>query len=271
MVVTRGSEAYERFSTAVDGPMAVLTVVWLPVLIVPLVVSVHGSVAAALEAVDYTIWALFAVEYLVKLCLTPSRSQFVRTHLLDLLVVAVPVFRPLRAARLVRLIRLSRVGAVLVTGLGRLRAILTHRGLHFVLLGAVLIVFAGAALELGFERNAHGSNIHGYADALWWAVVTVTTVGYGDRYPVTSAGRGVAVVLMLVGIGLIGVLTATVASFFVQQNQDDTEDRLAAVESQLGRIESLLRDLSVRSSANGSRIEDSEGFSPDVADGELMP
>jgi voltage-gated potassium channel len=78
-------------------------------------------------------------------------------------------------------------------------------------------------LEVAFEVHAKGSNIHGFADALWWAVVTVTTVGYGDKFPVTAAGRGVAVVLMLVGIGLIGVLTATVSSFFVSEQRSNTD------------------------------------------------
>ena len=86
----------------------------------------------------------------------------------------------------------------------RARSLFTHRGLHFVLLAVLVIVFVLAAFEFGFEQNAHGSNIHNYGDALWWAIVTVTTVGYGDKYPVTAGGRGVAVVLMLVGIGSSG-------------------------------------------------------------------
>ena len=88
-----------------------------------------------------------------------------------------------------------------------------HKGLHFVLLAVILIVFAGAGAELAFEVHQPGSNIHDFGDAIWWAVVTVTTVGYGDRYPVGTAGRGVALVLMLVGIGLGGAVTATVASY----------------------------------------------------------
>jgi len=79
---------------------------------------------------------------------------------------------------------------------------------------------AGAWLVLLFEENAKDSNIHNYPDALWWAIVTVTTVGYGDRYPSTTGGRVVAGVLMLVGIGLIGVLTATVASLFIKEHTD---------------------------------------------------
>jgi voltage-gated potassium channel len=246
--------------------MAILTLLWLPVLIVPLAVDLHGGTAEAFDAVDYTVWALFAVEYLVKLYLATAKWRFVREHLLDLAVVAIPVLRPLRAARLLRVLRLVRVGAVLFNGLRRARSVLTHHGLHFVLLAAVLIVFAGAAVELGFEHHARGSNIHGYADALWWAVVTVTTVGYGDRYPMTAGGRGVAVALMLVGIGLIGVLTATVASYFVEQQRSDADDRLAAVEGQLNRIEGLLRGISGLHSENGAAAEVPERMSAAEAD-----
>ena len=109
-----------------------------------------------------------------------------------------------------------------------------HRGLFRVLLAAVGLLFLGAWLVLLFEKNAAGSNIHSYHDALWWAVVTVTTVGYGDRFPLTEGGRAVAVILMLVGIGLIGVLTATVASFFVAEHTDANKDLLKASHEDLG-------------------------------------
>ena len=251
--------AYERFCAAVDGPMAVITLAWLPILIIPLVAPLHGTVAEAFDAVDYFIWALFAVEYFVKLVLAPSRWTFFRTHLLDLLIVAVPMFRPLRALRLVRLARLARIGVVLFDGLKRLRAVMTHRGLHFVLLAVTGIVVANAALVLDFEQHAKGSNIHDYADALWWAVVTVTTVGYGDHYPVSAGGRGVAVVLMLVGIGLIGVLTATVASFFIERQSADADERLDAMQSQLNEIEGLLRHIAAQ-----SQLEASQGPQLDV-------
>jgi voltage-gated potassium channel len=125
-------------------------------------------------------------------------------------------------------------------GVERVLAILSHRGLARVLLSAVGLLFLGAWLVLLFEDHAPGSNIHSYHDALWWAVVTVTTVGYGDRFPVSEGGRAVAVVLMLVGIGLIGVLTATVASFFVQEHTDANKDQLKAAHEDLGgRLDEL--------------------------------
>lgn len=260
----RSSEAYEQLSRAVDGPLTVLAIVWLPVLIVPLVVHLSPGVSDLFNGIDYTVWAIFVVEYLVKLGLAPSRWGFVRTHVLDLVVVVVPFLRPVRA---LRVLRLFRAAAVAGEGLGRAKRLLTEHGLQYVLLAAVVIVFAGAAAELGFERGAHGSNIHTYADALWWAVVTVTTVGYGDRYPVTAEGRGVAVVLMLVGIALLGVITANVAAYFVTRDDAFDRRRLQAVEDRLERIEGLLQVIAGRRFDNsdpGLASTKSEGASERV-------
>ena len=238
--MARSEEAYERFARAVDGPMLVITILWLPVLIIPLVRPVHGSVAETFAAIDYTVWALFAVEYLAKLFLAPNRFRYFRTHLLDLVIVAVPFFRPACIGRLVNLLRLGRIGIVAADILARGKSIMTHKGLHFVLLSVTVVVFASAGLVTIAEHSAKGSNIHDYGQGLWWAVVTVTTVGYGDRYPVTPFGQGVAVMLMLVGVSLIGVLTASIASFFVEQKTGNLEDRLDRMETLL--IELVGRD-----------------------------
>jgi voltage-gated potassium channel len=199
-------------------------------------VPLHGSMADTFATIDYTVWALFALEYVIKLSLAPQRGYFVRTHLLDLLIVAVPFFRPLRMGRLVRLLRLSRVAVVMGEALRRGKSIFTHNGFHFVVLTAAVLVFVCAGLVTFAERNAKGANIHDFGQGLWWAIVTVTTVGYGDRYPTTPFGQGVAVLLMLVGIGLIGTLTATVASYFVQEKTNITEERLARIEALLTQL-----------------------------------
>lgn len=235
--LARSQDAYDRFSAAVGLPLTVLALLWLPVVVVPLVVPLPADVASTFNVIDYVVWAVFAAEYLVRLYLAPSRWRFFTHHLVDLAVVALPVLRPLRALRLLRLLNLARVGAVLASALTRARELFTHRGLNFVLLSVLGIIIVCSGLELAFEQHASGSTIHNFGDALWWATVTVTTVGYGDMYPVSAGGRGVAVVLMLVGIGLIGVLTATVASYFIEEQADQER---ADLNQRLDRIEAML-------------------------------
>jgi voltage-gated potassium channel len=231
-------ERLQRFSARIDPIMLVLAVVWLPVLVVPLVTELHGSVALTFASIDYFVWAAFVVEYAVKLYLAVDRRHFVTHHLLDLAMVAVPILRPLRLARILREIRLDRVVLVLVGGLRRARKMLTHHGLHFVLLAVLCIIFAAAGLELVFERHSVGPTaIHNFGDAIWWAVVTVTTVGYGDKVPMTGGGKWVATALMFTGIGLVGALTATIASFFVQEQHAAD---MAEVKTQLAEIRELL-------------------------------
>ena len=166
-------------------------------------------------------------------------------HLVELAVIALPLLRPLRALRLLRVVNIFRAGLILTNALRRLRGVLTHHGLHYVLFVVLGVVVVCAALEFEFEDGTHGANIQNFGDALWWAIVAVTTVGYGDKFPVSAGGRGVAVVLMLVGIGLIGILTATVASFFIGQGADEEK---AALQQRLDRIEGMLG----KSSLDGS-------------------
>jgi voltage-gated potassium channel len=229
--LAKNADAYDRFTEAVDGPMMVITILWLPILIVPLVTPVHGSVAESFLVIDFMIWGLFVIEYLVKLYLAPQRWRYVKTHILQLIIVVVPFLRPLRVLPV-----LSRLVVVGGSAISRGRKIFTHKGFHFVLLFVAFLIFLCAGLVTVAEKSTHGANIHDYGQGLWWAMVTVTTVGYGDHFPVSPFGQGVAVILMLAGIGLIGVLTATVASYFVEQKEDETEERLARIERLLEQI-----------------------------------
>jgi voltage-gated potassium channel len=236
------SEAFEQFSRVVDGPLMILALVMIPLIIVPLIMDLPPSMDHALVAIDYLIWAAFTVEYVVKLWLAPDRWRFVKANLPDLVIVVVPMLRPLRILRGVRLLRLARLEAFAVEGLSEARAVLRRRGLSWVLLIALALNLIAAALVLSFERDTPASNIHSYPDALWWAVTTITTVGYGDRFPMSPAGRGVAVVLMVSGIALFGIITASIAAYFVEHKteQDDVAARLDRILERLDAIESRL-------------------------------
>jgi voltage-gated potassium channel len=237
-------EAFQRFSRAVDGPLMVLALAMIPLIVVPLVADLSPGQARAVLAVDYLIWAAFAVEYVVKLYLAPQRWRFVKANIPDLVIVVVPMLRPLRvlrSARLLRLLGLARVVAFAVEGLQETREVLRRRGLSWVLLIVLALNLVAAALVLTFERGMTNGNIHSYPDALWWAVTTITTVGYGDRFPMSPAGRGVAVVLMVSGIALFGVITASIAAYFVEQKaEQDLAGRLDRVLERLDAIEAKL-------------------------------
>lgn len=151
-----------------------------------------------------------------------------------------------------------------------------------MLIAAFFTLMIGSWLVLLFEQDAKGANIHNYPSALWWAIVTVTTLGYGDRFPVSGGGRGVAVVLMLLGVGLIGVLTATVASVFVKQHTDANKEeiqkghanlfaQLAVISGRLGDVEQRLGatpadvaaiDAQADSEAEGQDDSDPGGSTP---------
>jgi len=223
--------------------MMVLALVMAALLVIPLLWRLSVATKSVIDASTWLIWALFVIEYGVKLYLAPDRSRFIRTHVLDLLVIAVPMLRPLRvlrATRALRLARLARVVPTLARGLRDARSIVGRRGIRYTALVAVAVVFASAGAETVLERGAKTGNIHGFGDALWWAVTTVTTVGYGDRVPVTPAGRGIAIVLMLTGIAIFGAVTASIAAFFVEIEQPDGREELVA---RLDRIESMLARL----------------------------
>src|SRR5207247_1753965 len=138
---------------------------------------------------------------------------------------AFQAFRGLRAFRLLRLLRLFRAAAVATVGLKGARRLLDHRKFHYVLLVALTAIALGS---VGIYLIEGGTTIRSLDDALWWSVVTVSTVGYGDVAPKTGEGRLIAVVLMVVGIGVISIFTATVASLFAEDRHSKTEETLTA-------------------------------------------
>jgi voltage-gated potassium channel len=223
--------------------MLMLALLFLVVLLLPLVVRLPRRVDLALDALNGAIWVTFTVDYLVRLYLARDRWRFVRAHPLDLLVVVVPFLRPLAAARAAQL---ARLGAV--AGVAHRRAL---RSFHATVAGFAAVSAAGllvlaAAVMYDTEKGVDGANIRTFGDALWWAATTVTTVGYGDRYPTTGTGRLVAGGLMVVGIALLGVVTATIAAWFVdrlrrlQEAEEEAEVTLTDVLEELRAIRTRL-------------------------------
>ena len=201
-----------RWEKIVQWPLLVASVFFLISYTWRVLADLAGPSDAVSAAVLLTAWLVFVVDYLINLALAPERGRWFITHLFDLAVVFLPALRPLRLLRLVTLLPMFQR----TPG----QAVRSRVGLYLV--GASsLLIWMGSLAVLDAERAAPGANIRTLGDSLWWAFVTVSTVGYGDYFPVTGAGRLVAVALMLGGVTLVGVITATLASWII--------DRIAAV------------------------------------------
>jgi voltage-gated potassium channel len=188
----------------------------------------------ACKVVAWTTWVMFVVDFVVRIALAQDRRRYVVRHLLDVLVIALPLLRPLRLLRLVPLLAVLNRRAT--TSLrGRLAV--------YVAGGAVLLAYCGALTVLEAERANPEANITNFGDAIWWAATTMTTVGYGDRYPTTGVGRLAAVALMVGGIAVLGVVTASVASWLVEQvkvaEQEQTDELQASIRELQDRVDSL--------------------------------
>jgi len=168
------------------------------------------------------VWAFFLVDFVVRLVPSVQKLAFTRRNPIDLLSVFVPMVRPFRLLTALR--RIPALG-------GGSASHLRRRVLVMAGASVVLFLYVISLTELRVERHAHGATIVSFGDAVWWACVTMSTVGYGDFYPVTILGRILAVVLMIGGIAIVGIASATIVSYLT----DRTRLLRAAQESESDR------------------------------------
>ena len=200
-----------------ENSLTVLALVYLAAFSYPaFVAEISITTQNQLEIVQWSIWALFALDLFIGIWASSNKKSYLKSHPLEILSVALPFLRPLR------LLRVITFGALVIQKV----AVGKHLAITFkVFLFSILIAYIAAVQITITERDVPTSNIKSFGDGLWWAVTTVTTVGYGDKFPTTSMGRVLAVGLMLVGISLMGVITASVAAWFVKMSQDESEQR----------------------------------------------
>lgn len=237
----RAAEARRRF----EVPVLVAALLVVPVIFI----EEQATSAAWLTTagiVNWLIWAAFTAEYLVVVSLNDRRMAYTRKAWLDVFIIvssfpllpgvlaATRLLRLLRLARVFRLLRLLRLAAVITRGASATKTIFRKRGLGYIVVLTLLIAMGiGGAFAI-----MEGADL---LDGLWWAIVTVTTVGYGDMFPITPAGRLAASILMLLGIGFVALITASVAAHFVED--DDGPDlalELARLHERLDTMETLL-------------------------------
>ena len=213
--------AWERRS---EWPLTAIALAFLAVYAWEVIAGLRGAARAGTELAMDVMWAVFIADYLVRLALAPQRGRWFVRHLFDLAVVALPVLRPLRLVRLIALIGVLHRGAGMALR-GRITA--------YTAGGVTLLVVVSSLAVLDAERGAPGTPIRTYGEAVWWALATITTVGYGDLAPVTVVGRWAAVLLMIGGVALAGVVTATLAPWIVSLVAEESAEQEAATRAQV--------------------------------------
>ena len=180
------------------------------------VVNVSPSSQSILDGIQWVSWVAFAADLLFGIYKASNRVQFLKRHPLEILAVILPFLRPLR------LLRFISFGTLVFekVNLGKSIAI----SFKVIVTALFLTYLAGIEITMA-ERGEPGATIQNVGDGFWWAITTLTTVGYGDIYPTTTEGRFIAVGLMVSGICVLGVISATVAAWFVKLTQDDSGQR----------------------------------------------
>ncbi|MCX6497867.1 MAG: potassium channel family protein [Arthrobacter sp.] len=250
-------ELWRKYS---EWPTLGASVLFLAAYSVQVIANLPDVQSGIVETIIWVTWGVFAVDYSVNLFLAPRRGHWFLRNLHELVILVLPALRPLRLLRLVTLLRvLHRTGGNALRG----------RIVTYVLVSAMFLVYAGGLAVLDAEENAIGSNITTFWDALWWAMTTITTVGYGDHYPVTAVGRLVAAGLMIGGVAVLGVVTASVASWLVEQVAVETAADVEAHEEplrrELARLADEVAQLRTQLSRTEQPVESVDGGTGEVA------
>ncbi|MDQ2749635.1 MAG: potassium channel family protein [Actinomycetota bacterium] len=234
-----------RWEAAGEWPLAAIALLFLGAYAWPIMQeAISPDWQNVCRWVDYAAWVAFLADYVVRLVLARDRRQYAARHVVDVVIIVLPMLRPLRLLRLVMLLRVMN---------RRATTSLRGRVVLYVVASTGLVIFCGALAALSAERHHDGANIETFGDALWWACVTITTIGYGDRFPVTGEGRLVGVGLMLAGIALLGIVTASIASWLIDKVREVEQDTQAATSRDLRELRDEIRALHEQLAASGLR------------------
>jgi voltage-gated potassium channel len=210
------------------------------------------EIEAVFDAADFVICIAFALDFFVSLWSAPNRLRYLVTWgWLDLLS-SIPMVDPMRWGRLARIARITRLLRSIRAARVLSTAILSKRRqstLLIAMLLALVLITASSTAILHFE-NANESNIKTADNALWWAFATITTVGYGEYYPVTAEGRIVAAILMTAGVGLFGAFSAALAAWFLVPENEATDAELARMREDIQKLCEVVEKLATRGGEN---------------------
>jgi voltage-gated potassium channel len=221
----------QRWERYAEWPLAAAALLFLGLFSVQVLARPHGCEACVLWVISWIVWGLFIVDYVVRLYLASNRWHWFVRHLLDFGIVALPLVRPQRA------IGNAFRGRIVV----------------YTVSGVLLLIYTSSLAVFDKERFLPGATINSFGKALWWSITTVTTVGYGDVYPVTNTGRIIAVLLMIGGISLVGVVTAALASWIIERVSEEETVIQTATAAHIEELRGEIRELSEELRGRGQR------------------
>ncbi len=230
----------EQWRRVTYWPLLIASLLFIVAYSWQVIANLEGTAEIVARGFILLTWVVFVVDYLVRLWLSSPRGKWFRHHIFDQLVVMLPALKPLRLLQaLTNVSKRSSAGTAL-----RSRISIYGAG------AALVLIWVASLAILDAERGKPGANIETFGEAVWWACVTITTVGYGDYYPVTGLGRTVAVMLMGVGVGLVGVVTATFSSWVLEKaaarssdaDEPATRGQVRDLSQRLGELTARLGD-----------------------------
>jgi voltage-gated potassium channel len=209
----------------------------LLLLLWPLLMPLDLAQQALVWRAQVLVGLVFVVEYSIRLWIAKNKRSFVRSNIIDTVVaassIALPLLPDLRFLLALRVV--TAISLILEVGKD-FQHLFRVKNIPYALIGATLVVIVCGALEFHYENPAKGSNINSTQDGLWWAVVTMSTVGYGDKYPITAEGRAIAVVLMMLGPVFLGILYAGLTTSFMRPTEEELAAQNRADDERLARI-----------------------------------
>ena len=220
----------QRWERYAEWPLAAAALLFLGLFSVQVLARPHGREAYVLWVISWIVWGLFIVDYVVRLYLASNRWHWFVRHLLDFAIVALPLV-------LQRAIGNAFRGRIVV----------------YTVSGVLLLIYTSSLAVFDKERFLPGATINSFGKALWWSITTVTTVGYGDVYPVTNTGRIIAVLLMIGGISLVGVVTAALASWIIERVSEEETVIQTATAAHIEELRGEIRELSEELRGRGQR------------------
>ena len=238
-------EFAQKLERTIETPMIVLAIMIIPIVLIELeILSTNAQIVSIATMIDDIIWFAFLFEYIILVSFYNDKVEYTKRSWLNLLIlllspplIAPQGFASIRSLRALRALRSLRILIAVKRGIKPILDVFEKNSLHYVTIITVFLIIASSIAFSWLEQRD-------LSYGLWWAITTVTTVGYGDTYPETNMGRIFAALVMIIGIGFVSLLTANIASYFVEKDLEiEKSNKIDSNQLLLERIEELSKKI----------------------------